>query len=91
MGQRVFGQIADAKFQTGLALCRNAVILPHGPVAKRAGFGYVNTALTGSQRQTAVYVVAAALLGYATWMFLGAVRGSSSHDNGKRRKEEVSR
>lgn len=53
--------------------------------------GHVNTALTGSQRQTAVYVVAAALLGYATWMFLGAVRGSTSHDNGKRRKEEVSR
>lgn len=39
-----WGQIADAKFQTGLATCRNMVVLPHGPVANRAGTAYVNTA-----------------------------------------------
>ena len=36
-----FGQISDAKFQTGLALCRNFVVLPHGPVQNRAGFEFV--------------------------------------------------
>lgn len=38
-----FGQVADAKFQTGLALCRNFEILPHGPVRNRGGFAYVAT------------------------------------------------
>lgn len=36
-----FGQIADAKYQTGLALCRNFRVLPHGPVQNRAGFEFV--------------------------------------------------
>lgn len=36
-----FGQIADAKYQTGLALCRNFQVLPHGPVRNRAGFEFV--------------------------------------------------
>lgn len=36
-----FGQIADAKYQTGLALCRNFRILPHGPAQNRAGFEFV--------------------------------------------------
>ncbi|MFT4299493.1 MAG: signal peptidase I [Aeromicrobium sp.] len=36
--------------------------------------GYVNNALTGSQRQIAVYAVAGLLLGYAAWMFGGALR-----------------
>lgn len=35
------GQLADAKFQTGLALCRNFRVLPHGPVQNRAGFEFV--------------------------------------------------
>lgn len=37
-----FGMIADAKFQTGLALCRNFVVKPHGPVENRPGTMYVN-------------------------------------------------
>lgn len=45
-----WGQITDAKFQTGLATCRNMVVLPHGPVSNRAGFAYVNTAKTPSKR-----------------------------------------
>ena len=36
-----FGQIGDAKFQTGLALCRNFVVKPQGPIENRAGFGFV--------------------------------------------------
>lgn len=36
-----FGQVTDAKYQTGLALCRNFRILPHGPAQNRAGFEFV--------------------------------------------------
>jgi len=40
----MYGRLDNVKFQTGLALCRNAMVLPHGPVTKRPGFAYVNTA-----------------------------------------------
>lgn len=36
--------------------------------------GHVNKALTGSQRQTAVLVVSAGLIGYAVFMLVGAFR-----------------
>lgn len=36
-----FGQIGDAKFQTGLATCRNFVVKPQGPIENRAGFEFV--------------------------------------------------
>ncbi|WP_235536117.1 signal peptidase I [Nocardioides sp. Root190] len=36
--------------------------------------GYVNKAITGSQRQTAVLVVSAGLIGYAVFMLVGAFR-----------------
>ena len=45
-----WGQISDAKFQTGLATCRNMLVLPHGPVANRPGFAYVNTVKTPSKK-----------------------------------------
>lgn len=45
-----WGQIGDAKFQTGLATCRNMIVLPHGPVTNRPGFAYVNTAKTPSKK-----------------------------------------
>ena len=45
-----WGQIGDAKFQTGLATCRNMIVLPHGPVANRAGFAYTNTVKTPAKR-----------------------------------------
>jgi hypothetical protein len=35
------GRIDTTKYQTGLALCRNFTILPHGPAARRPGFRYV--------------------------------------------------
>ena len=40
----MYGRLDNVKFQTGLALCKNAYILPHGPATKRPGFGFVNTA-----------------------------------------------
>lgn len=36
-----WGNISDAKYQTGLAVCRNFVVKPHGPVENRAGFAFV--------------------------------------------------
>lgn len=36
--------------------------------------GYVNRALSGSQRQTAVMVVSSVLIGYAAFMLIGALR-----------------
>lgn len=46
-----YGRIDDAKFQTGLATCRNFLVLPHGPAANRPGFAYVNaTKYSGSKK-----------------------------------------
>lgn len=45
-----FGQIGDAKFQTGLALCRNFVVKPQGPIENRAGFAYVNQVKNSQSR-----------------------------------------
>ena len=39
--QEFYGQIADNKFQTGLALCRNFMVMPHGPITNRAGTRFV--------------------------------------------------
>ncbi len=36
-----FGQVADAKFQTGLALRRYFIAGPHVPVDTRACFGFL--------------------------------------------------
>lgn len=36
-----YGMLADAKFQTGLARCRNYIVKPHGPVENRPGTQYV--------------------------------------------------
>jgi hypothetical protein len=45
-----WGQIADAKFQMGLATCRNFIVKPHGPVTNRAGFAFVRAAKTPAKR-----------------------------------------
>jgi hypothetical protein len=37
----LFGRVDLDQFQTGLALCRNFVTLPHGPAVNRAGTAYV--------------------------------------------------
>lgn len=44
-----FGMIADAKFQTGLALCRNFVVKPHGPAENRAGTVFVSEVYDSSK------------------------------------------
>lgn len=36
-----FGRIDDAKYASGLALCRNFIAKPHGPVENRAGTAFV--------------------------------------------------
>lgn len=36
-----FGRLDDAKYQSGLALCRNFIVLPHGPIQNRAGTEFV--------------------------------------------------
>ena len=46
-----FGRIDDIKFQTGLALCRNFIVLPHGPIANRPGFAFVR-AVKDSTKKT---------------------------------------
>lgn len=38
----LYGRLDLDKFQTGLALCRNFIPLPYGPVQNRPGFRYVN-------------------------------------------------
>jgi hypothetical protein len=45
----MYGRLDNVKFQTGLALCRNAFVLPHGPVTKRPGFAFVNYAGVSAQ------------------------------------------
>lgn len=45
-----FGQIGDAKYRSGLATCRNFIVLPHGPAKNRAGFAFVREVKTSSKR-----------------------------------------
>lgn len=45
-----FGRVDDVKFQMGLALCRNFIVLPHGPVANRGGTEFVRRVKTPSKR-----------------------------------------
>jgi hypothetical protein len=45
-----WGNIADNKYQTGLARCRNFVVKPHGPVENRAGFAFVRNAKSRTNR-----------------------------------------
>lgn len=45
-----FGRIDDAKLQSGLALCRNFMTLPHGPAANRPGFAYVREVKTSAKK-----------------------------------------
>jgi hypothetical protein len=45
-----FGQIGDAKFQTGLATCRNFIVKPQGPIENRAGLAFVREVKDSSKR-----------------------------------------
>ncbi|MBS0323577.1 MAG: hypothetical protein JSR19_06965 [Proteobacteria bacterium] len=41
LAPEVWGRVDLAKFQSGLATCRNFIPLPHGPAINRAGFAFV--------------------------------------------------
>jgi hypothetical protein len=45
-----WGRIDDGKYQTGFALARNFIPLPHGPVANRAGTSFVRATKDSSKR-----------------------------------------
>ena len=45
-----FGQISDAKYQDGLAICRNFIPLPHGPATNRPGFAFVRAVKDGTKK-----------------------------------------
>lgn len=40
----LYGRLDLSKFQTGLAKCLNAIVLPHGPASRRPGFAFINEA-----------------------------------------------
>lgn len=41
ISEELFARVDLVKHQTGLATCRNAWTLPHGPAQNRSGFGYI--------------------------------------------------
>lgn len=41
LSPEMFGRIDDAKYQSGLALCRNFITKPQGPAQNRPGFAFV--------------------------------------------------
>ena len=47
----MYGRMDDVRYQTGLALCRNFITLPHGPAQTRAGFQFVR-AVKDSTKKT---------------------------------------
>lgn len=44
------GRLDLTKYQTGLALARNFITLPHGPAARRPGFEFIRAAGNSAQR-----------------------------------------
>jgi hypothetical protein len=46
----LYGRIDLTKYQTGLALCRNFTVLPHGPAARRPGLKYIVEARDSTKR-----------------------------------------
>lgn len=45
-----YGRIDDQKYQTGLATCRNFIVLPHGPISNRAGTEFVRAAKVAAKK-----------------------------------------
>jgi hypothetical protein len=46
----MFGRIDDAKYQSGLATCRNFIVKPQGPVQNRPGFAFVRGVKTSAKK-----------------------------------------
>jgi hypothetical protein len=52
--RELYGRLDLTKYQTGLALCRNFRVLPHGPADRRTGFGFVAEAKDSTRKVRAV-------------------------------------
>lgn len=50
----MLGRIDDVKYQSGLALCRNFVVKPQGPVENRAGFAFVHACIDSARRSRVI-------------------------------------
>lgn len=50
MSPAMYGRIDDQKYQSGLAVCRNFLVLPQGPVRNRSGFAYVGEVKDSSKK-----------------------------------------
>lgn len=50
IGPELYGRLDLSKFQTGLSLCQNFIVLPHGPVARRPGLRFVAEARDSTRR-----------------------------------------
>ena len=46
----LYGRLDLLKYQTGLALCKNFRVLPHGPAQRRPGFSFINQAMDSNRR-----------------------------------------
>lgn len=45
-----FGRLDDSKFQSGLARCRNFIVVPHGPIENRPGTLFVREVKNSAKR-----------------------------------------
>ena len=50
MSPEMFGRIDDAKYQAGLAKCRNFIVKPQGPAENRPGFAFVREVKDSTKR-----------------------------------------
>lgn len=50
LSPELVGRMDLDKYQTGLALCKNFITLPHGPAQNRPGFAYVNQCKDSSRK-----------------------------------------
>jgi hypothetical protein len=50
LSPELVGRMDLDKYQTGLALCKNFISLPHGPAQNRPGFAYVNQCKDSTRR-----------------------------------------
>ena len=50
MSPEMFGRIDDAKYQAGLAKCRNFIVKPQGPAENRPGFAFVREVKDGAKK-----------------------------------------
>lgn len=69
-----FGRIDDGKYQTGLAVCRNFIVLPHGPVTNRPGTAFVRGTKDDTKRSRLIPFVYSTTQTFAIEMGVGYFR-----------------